>query len=67
MFNLFVYILASVVEQHAPVKKIFLRKRTPKLFKESWYDSECKTLTQARQAAYYEYCNNTSAQTWSTY
>ena len=50
-----------------PSKKIFLRKRTPKLFKESWYDSECKTLTQARQAAYHEYCNNTSAQTWSTY
>ena len=67
MFNLFVYMLASVVEKHAPVKKIFLRKRTPKLFKESWYDSECKTLTQARQAAYHEYCNNTSAQTWSTY
>ena len=66
MFNLFVYMLASVVEKHAPVKK-YLRKRTPKLLKESWYDSECKTLTQARQAAYYEYCNNTSAQTWSTY
>ena len=28
MFNLFVYMLASVVEKHAPVKKIFLRKRT---------------------------------------
>ena len=26
-----------------------------------------QTLTQARQAAYYEYCNYTSAQTWSTY
>ena len=67
MFNLFVYMLASVVKKHAPVKKYFSEKGPLNVFKESWYDSDGKTLTQARQAAFYQYCNKTSAQTWCTY
>ena len=44
MFNMFVYLLSSALETHAPFKNVFLKK-TPKVFKETWFDEECKKLT----------------------
>ena len=67
MFNLFVYMLASVEEKHAPVKKYFSEKGPLNFSKNPGTTACAKHLTQARQAAYYEYCNITSAQTWSMY
>ena len=59
--------LASDVEKHAPVRKYFSEKGPLNFSKNPGMTVSPKTLTQARQAAYYAYCNNTSAQTWSTY
>ena len=51
IFNMFVYLLSSAVEKHAPLK-LFLKKRILKLFKETWFDEECKSLQREHQTTY---------------
>ena len=43
MFNMFVYLLSSAVEKHALFENVFLKKKTPKLFKEIWFDGKYKS------------------------
>ena len=52
MFNLFVYLLSSAVEKQAPFKNVFLKKKTLKLFKKTWFDGECKNLLHERQGSW---------------
>ena len=66
MFNMFVYLLSSALEKHAPFKKNFLKK-TPKLFKETWFDKECKNLQRERQLAFEKDSKNSSSGNWSAY
>ena len=42
-FNMFVYLLLSALEKHATFKNVFLRNKTPKLFKETWFTRNAKT------------------------
>ena len=51
MFNMFVQLLSSAVQKHAPFKIVFLKKETAKLFKETWFDEECKNLLREQQLA----------------
>ena len=44
MFDTFVYLLSSAVEKQAPLRKVFLKKKTPKLLKATWFDHDCKNL-----------------------
>ena len=47
--------LASDVEKHAPVRKYFSEKGPLNFSKNPGMTVSAKTLTQARQAAYYAY------------
>ena len=65
MLNMFVYLLSSALEKHAPFKNKFLNKKIPKLFKETWFDEECKYLLRERQFVYEKYSKNLLPKNWS--
>ena len=67
LFTEVLYLLSSALEKLAPFKKVFLRKKTPKLFKETWFDEECKNLLRERQLAFEKYSKNSSSGNWSAY
>ena len=64
-FDMFVNLLSSAAEKHAPLEKVFLTKKIPKLLKESWFGHDCKNLLAKRQLAFKKYCQNASADNWS--
>ena len=64
MFIMFVYLLSSAKEQHAPFKNVFLKK---KLFKETWFDGECKNLLREMQVADEKYSKISSPEIWSAH
>ena len=67
MFNVFFYLLSSALEKHAPLKNVFLQKKTPKLFQETWFDEENKNLLRERQLAYENCSKISSPENWSAY
>ena len=60
MFYVFVYLLSSALEKHAPLKNVLWKKKTPKFVKETWFDEEFKNLIRQRQLAYEKYSKNSS-------
>ena len=46
---------------------MFLKKKTPKLLKETWFEGECKNLLRKRQLAYENYSKISSPENWSAY
>ena len=67
MFNLFVYLLSSALETHVSFRNVFLKKKSPNVFKETWLDQECKNLLRERQLDYEKYTKISSPENWSAY
>ena len=66
---MFVYLLSSDVEKQAGSfqKRVSGENKTPKLFKETWFDEECENLLQERQLAYKKNSKFSSCQNCSAY
>ena len=66
MFDMFVFLLSSALKKHAPFKNVFQKRKTPKLFKETWFDEEYKNLRE-RQLVYAKYSKISLPKKWSAY
>ena len=56
----------------SPEKACYIQKRvfeekTPKFFKETWFDEELENLLRERQLAYEKYSKISSPESWSAY
>ena len=64
---MFVCLLSCAVQKHAPLKKVFPTKKTPKLLKETYFNNDYTTLLAQRQLPYKKYCQIASADNWSAF
>ena len=63
-----IYLISSALQQHAPIKKNFVRNFKPKnVLKTEWFDSECHQLLIKKQNSLRSYLSQSTSNNWSKY